>query len=324
MRIGLVGYFGWGNYGDELFFSAFNELFATHDVVIFHDPVQEVLLPDFESLVDSVDAIVIGGGDLLVPSGISWLYWNERFLKKPVFIYGIGVPTWVGSDATALEYYKKFFLHQNVKLICTRDGESAIWVKEYIKPNIEINVYPDIVLASAFPQKLVESRAVGLVLRNQPSYETEMIYRLADLTVQFGLSLKLILLGVGKTLADDYEVINNFKFEKYEISICDTNTLLSREIASCKFVLSMKFHGVIAAYQSGVPFISLSGADKFISFMSQTGNAQYSSYWTDTELPAKFERLIYEGSDFSRRFALTCAAKQGLKKLHHAVTFVQA
>ena len=151
-----------------------------------------------------------------------------------------------------------------------------------------------------------------------------MIHRVADLTVLFGLSLKLILLGTGKTLTDDYEVIDNFKFEKYEIAICGTNTLLSREIASCKFVLSMKFHGVIAAYQSSVPFISLSGADKFISFMSQTGNAQYSSYWTDTELPAKFERLIYDGSDFLTRFALTSAAKQGLKKLHHAVTSVEA
>lgn len=283
-----------------------------------------MLLQDFDALIDSVDAIVIGGGDLLVPSRISWLYWCEQFLKKPVFIYGIGVPIWIGTDQTALEHYKKFLLHKNVKSLCLRDEASAQWIKKHINPRIEIDVYPDIALARAFPQQLVESRAVGLVLRNQPSYETEMIYRLADLTVQFGLSLKLILLGTGKTLADDYEVINNFKFEKYKVSICDTNTLLSREIASCKFVLSMKFHGVIAAYQCGVPFISLSGADKFISFMSQTGNAQYSSYWTDTDLPAKFERLIYEGSDFSRRFALTSAAKQGLKKLLHAVTFVQA
>lgn len=324
MKIGLVGYFGWGNYGDELFFSAFYELFATHEVVIFHDPVQEVLLPDFELLVDSVDVIIIGGGDLLLPSGISWLYWNERFLKKPVFVYGIGVPTWVGSDPTALAHYTKFFLHENVKLLCARDDESAKWLKAQINPKIEIDVYPDIALARAFPQQIVESRTVGLVLRNQPNYETKMIYRLADLTEQFGLSLELILLGTGKTLVDDYEVINNFKFKKYKISICDTNTLLSRQIASCKFVLSMKFHGVIAAYQSGVSFISLSGANNFVSFMSQTGNSQYSSYWTDKELPSKFEKLIYEGSDFSRRFALTAAARQGLKKLHHSVMSVMA
>ena len=129
MKIGLVGYFGWGNYGDGLFLSTFYDLFASHEVVIFHDPVQEVLLQDFAALVDSVDAIVIAGGDLLVPSRISRLYWCEQFLKKPVFIHGIGVPTWIGTDQIALRHYKKFLLNKNVKSLCVRDEASANGLK---------------------------------------------------------------------------------------------------------------------------------------------------------------------------------------------------
>lgn len=315
MRIGLVGYFGWGNYGDELFFEAYRRLFAGHELIIFHDPIGDGFLGNCEQLIDSVDVIVIGGGDLIIPWTRSWLYWDERFLAKPVFIYGVGVPTWGKSDPLVLAHYKKFLSHPNVKMIACRDQESVEWVNSNIAPENEVIFYPDIVLALDFPQRDVASRRVGLILRQQTDYVTANIERLAEKVDAFGYSLRMILLGTGRTLSDDYEVLQKFRLSNYDIVVRDSIEELSREISDCGFVVSMKFHGIVAAYKCGVPFISLSGADKFKAFVRQTGNEQYSSTWSDALLPEKFENLVYSGFDLSRRAILSAEAKNGLNHL---------
>ena len=321
MRIGVVGYFGWGNYGDELFLQIHHQIFAGHELITFHDPIKNELLSNVDQLVESVDAIVIGGGDLLMPWFKSWLYFDERFLTKPVFIFGVGVPDrGISPDPAVLEHYQKFLSHPSVKLFACRDQESIVWIQSHLKLNIEILFYPDMVLSLAFPQCLVESRSVGVVLRNQATYDNVELLKVANLASQFGYSLKLILLGTeGITLADDYQALQHVRIPNCEIVVRDSTLLLSKEIASCKYLLSMRFHGVIAAYKSGVPFISLNIESKFTSFMMQTGNGQYSSYWTDENLSTKFERLVYEGTDLSKRTSLSDAAKNGLTKLTQSV-----
>ena len=64
MNIGLVGYFGSGNYGDELFVELFQRSFAGHELTVLHasaangkHDVAEVMRQD---------AIIVGGGDLLI------------------------------------------------------------------------------------------------------------------------------------------------------------------------------------------------------------------------------------------------------------------
>lgn len=62
MRIGLVGFFGWGNFGDELFFETWQEALRGHELIRMNDLITK---PYFESsaiqMVRSVDAILIGG-----------------------------------------------------------------------------------------------------------------------------------------------------------------------------------------------------------------------------------------------------------------------
>lgn len=319
MRIGLVGYFGWGNYGDELFFEAYQQWFAGHELVIFHDPIQGGFLPNTDQLIESVDAIIIGGGDLVIPWYKSWLYWDERFLRKPVYIFGVGVPTWGKSDPAVLAHYKKFMSHPSVKIISCRDQESVTWINTHIAPGKELSFAPDMVLALRFPQRHVASRDVGLVLRKQDHYVAENLLRVAEQAMELGYSMKLILLGTGKTLGDDYEVFQKIRLPDYNVVVRTSTASLSNEIASCGYLVSMKFHGIVAAYKCGVPFISLSGADKFKSFMKQTGNERYSSTWSDKVLPEKFESLVCEGADFSKSLCLATEARGGLDRLRDAV-----
>lgn len=323
MRIGLVGYFGWGNYGDELFYEIFHQTFSGHELIIFHDPINGRFLPDANQLIDSVDAIIIGGGDLLMPWYKSWLYWDERYLSKPVFVFGVGVPTWDKSDSEVLNHYSTFLSHPNVKMISCRDEESVLWLKTHIRPDKEILFFPDMVLALRFPQQHKQSRDLGLVLRKQSQYVEKELQQVVKYASELGFSIKLIMLGTGKTLNDDYELFNHIRLPNYQIVVRDSIPKLTDEIASCSYLLSMKFHGIVAAYKCGVPFISLSGADKFTSFMTQTGNTRYSSTWADVNLSSKFEHLIYDGMDFSKRSSLSEAADKGLLKLVHSVLAVK-
>ncbi|XOT95774.1 polysaccharide pyruvyl transferase family protein, partial [Alcaligenes pakistanensis] len=127
ITIGLVGFFGWGNFGDELFVRVFEEwLGKSYELKIMNDLTHKPYFSrPLEELVDEVDAIVIGGGDLIIPWAMSDLYWREEYLKKPVFIVGVGVPTWSESNPKIVDRYKKFLTHENVKHVNVRDMESA-------------------------------------------------------------------------------------------------------------------------------------------------------------------------------------------------------
>lgn len=132
IKVGLVGFFGWGNFGDELFVKVFEQwLGDDYELKILNDltckpyftrPVQEV--------VSEVDAIIIGGGDLIIPWSVSDLYWKSEYLEKPVFIVGVGVPTWRQKNIDVIKKYKNFLMHSNVKFINVRDKESANWIKK--------------------------------------------------------------------------------------------------------------------------------------------------------------------------------------------------
>lgn len=323
MKIGLVGYFGWGNYGDELFFEAYKQAFAGHELVIFHDPIKGGFVENANQLITSVDAIIVGGGDLIIPWSKSWLYWDERFLQKPVFVFGVGVPTWGKSDPAVLAHYRKFLSHPNVKMISCRDEESVQWIIKNVSVDKPILFSPDMVLALRFPQQFSTCNSVGIILRKQNDYVVENLLRVDEVAKQFGFSLRLIMLGTGRTLSDDYEVFQQIRLPSYEAVVRDSIEVLSAEIASCRYLISMKFHGIVAAYMCGVPFISLSGADKFKSFMKQTGNEKYSSNWADAALGEKFEKLVYEGTDYSKRTAISAAAKKGLDEMVNAVLMLK-
>ena len=98
LRVGLVGYYGWGNYGDEFFKDVLETELKDCRFRVLHDlgPKGELILDNLKANIAEVDVIMIGGGDLVIPLPLSMLYWRPEFLAKPVVIYGVGVPKWGG------------------------------------------------------------------------------------------------------------------------------------------------------------------------------------------------------------------------------------
>jgi hypothetical protein len=93
-RIGVLGYYGKDNIGDESYKLSFPILFPQYDFIFSDAP-----LPD-------CDGFVLGGGDVVSPTNLELL----RPLKKPKFIL----------SATCVNQYP---LH-DFKLVAVRDDES--------------------------------------------------------------------------------------------------------------------------------------------------------------------------------------------------------
>ena len=94
--VGLVGYYGWGNYGDELFERVFRER-LDHDVrlrLVLDRTARPNAKVSLSRAVSRSDAIVIGGGDLVVPWLDRNIYWSTEYLRRPVFVSGVGAATW--------------------------------------------------------------------------------------------------------------------------------------------------------------------------------------------------------------------------------------
>src|SRR5215210_8078598 len=94
-RVGLVGFYGHGNYGDELFREVFCEhLGESVELRTVLDAGPRGIADRLGGRVRASDAILIGGGDILNPWSMATPYWVRSYLRRPVFIAGVGVPTW--------------------------------------------------------------------------------------------------------------------------------------------------------------------------------------------------------------------------------------
>ena len=94
-RVGITGSLARGNYGDELFVRVYEHwLGQWADLTLLtglHRPwyFQEIRTTQ----VDVMDAVVLGGGDLLCPyrSQIDPDFVNPMYLRRPVYVAGLGV-----------------------------------------------------------------------------------------------------------------------------------------------------------------------------------------------------------------------------------------
>ena len=295
LRVGLVGYYGWGNYGDEFFKDVLETHLQDCSIRVLHDmgPKGELILDNLKANVEEVDVVMIGGGDLVIPFSFSQLYWHEAFLAKPVVIYGVGVPKWGGNDPTVIEKMRKFFQHRSVKKITARDQESAEWISEFLKPKAPVVCAPDIVCAYRHAPVATLEGTFGLVLRHQPNgLNQENTRALLDAVRARGYKARVLMLGTGRTLADDFQTVSRMDLGDCDIVVRDTLDALTEELIACDRVASMKFHGCVMAMTHGVPCLSLSAANKFRNFYTELGKRPWVSSLVDAQLGAKLEAFL--------------------------------
>lgn len=300
-KLGIVGFFGHGNYGDELFWSVFEQYFGRDfDLVLIPDlPTKPYFSTPVSERVSQVDAIVIGGGDLIRPWAVDARYFNKAYLEKPVFMVGLGVP--IRSADPSLNdrphisrRYAAFFQHPNVKFVGLRDDSSRDWVIEHLNPTAPVVSVPDIVCALDLPVAPEKSGRpiLGIATRLRPNQDEPDDYtelaRLASAMQSEGWRVRHLILGTGPVGERDRENADDLVIDGKEIFYSEDLDEISRAIGECSALASMKFHGSVVATMYGVPSMVLIPTSKNRSFMRRIGRDDLLSVFNDETLTERF------------------------------------
>ncbi|WP_171021274.1 polysaccharide pyruvyl transferase family protein [Glutamicibacter sp. V16R2B1] len=306
-RIAMVGYFGWGNFGDELFLEAHKQhLGRDYELVVANDLLAA---PYFSKpvakLVEDFDGVLIGGGDLLNPLRVSDLYWDVAWLNKPTFIYGLGVPRASFRRENVIAQYKKFVQHENCKLIVARDVESYEWIRENLEPGDKLKWYPDPVCAldrpAATPPK---EKTLGVVMREHRSLDQDMshVRKLIDEAKAMDYKIKHLVLATKSLGEGDLKRAQIIAKDDEQIVHSESLSELCAAISSVSALATIKFHGLVVATMYGVPSVAMSVTPKNRNFLRMIERPEMLVSYTDPNLykhlshyPARIHQRVRGG-----------------------------
>ena len=303
-KIALIGYFGWGNFGDELFLSTHHQMLSdTYDLFAANDLTKEPYFSfPVSDLVEKADAFLIGGGDLLNPTRVSPLYWKKEYLEKPVFIYGLGVPRQTHNRPKVIAHYKEFLQHPNCKMVVARDIESYTWIKNNIDPGDKLMWYPDPVCALRRPPATPpKEKTLGVVMREHRSLDPNM-QPVQDLITQardMGYKIKHLVLANMELGKEDMKRAKIIATEGDEIFYSDDLNEMCQAISSCSLLATIKFHGMIVATMYGIPSIAMSVTPKNLNFLRMIERSEMAASYTNPNVkdhlsyyPARIPQLV--------------------------------
>jgi polysaccharide pyruvyl transferase WcaK-like protein len=299
-RIGLVGYFGYGNYGDELFLSVYEKYFYDCELIVIPDspknPTYGAKFADVAKTVETLDAVIIGGGDLFIPKYYAESYFQEALTKRPIYFHGVGVPLWIGEDPAVVARMAKYVNHPSVRKISVRDAESAAWITEKLKPTVAVEHAADMVFSLNFPKvdRPKDRKVFGVVTRKGTpgKIRWDRITSLCERARFYGYEVHNIVLGTGAIRADDLEGLKEWTYT--DMITVDPQNIdeLTKAIGRCHVLASTKFHGCVVAAAYGIPAITMTTTDKFVNLYRDMERSDLVSHFLHDDLVTHLSKYM--------------------------------
>ena len=280
-RCGLVGFYGHGNFGDELFRILFANAFKDWDFYTFMEHCGSVgpakdgrLVKEF---VDCCDIIVIGGGDLIRPGATNHQYFLDEFLRRPCFIHSVGVAKWTGFNKDYVKKLKEFLSHSNVRHISLRDQPSLAWIESQLgaRSSVRPVCHADLAFSGVYPDAKESSTDIGVILRKQQSQkDLSAMHALIKKCDREELSCKFIVLSTEPMKSAESFVVDHFG-EISEVEVPTSIKEMCGTLASCNHIISAKYHGCLIGAIYGKKVLSLLKDTKFRNFFTELGFSSY-------------------------------------------------
>lgn len=291
-RIGITGSLARGNYGDELFVRVYEHwLGSWADLTLLtaiHRPWHFRKIRTAQ--VDLMDAVVLGGGDLLCPYR-EWIdpdFINPMYLRRPVHVAGIGVERdRPDIDTSVVDQWTEFLTNPNVRSISTRDSGSAQWITDHIEPRVAVTSHADLVCALPLPP--IERREgkpiLGIVTRYiRDPKDYRQLEEIAAAYIAKGWRVRHIIGGIEGHGKRDLENAKELNIQGKEILYTKHLDDITRALGECSLLLSMKLHTTVVATMYGVPTVCVHPVAKIRAFMASIGREELVMEPTDPQL----------------------------------------
>lgn len=291
-RIGITGSLARGNYGDELYVRVYEHwLGQWADLTLLTGIYRPWYFRELRTKqVDLMDAVVLGGGDLLCPyrPNIDRDFTNPMYLRRPLHVAGIGVErNRPDIDPSVLAQWTEFLTNPSVRSISTRDPGSADWIKEHVQPEVAVASHADLVCALPLPPvKRGEGTPIlGIVTRHiKNPKEYRLLEEVASTYIEKGWRVRHIIGGVADHGKRDFENAEELKVEGKETLYTQDLDEITRALGECSLLLSMKLHTTLVATMYGVPTVCVNPVVKARAFMAAIGREDLAVSPTDRRL----------------------------------------
>jgi len=302
----IVGYFGYGNFGDDLMLVNLTEFLLSKDIKVrvltknrlneLSNKVEQINISNNTGFLDyhrhfsNFDTVIWGGGTCLYSTnknlrgliGLLKRVLVAKYLKINFIFLGIGIEK---PKNLFYEILYKLILMNSKHLLC-RDIES---VKLANKLNIKASLSHDLSILSVGDHRKSITEANYIVFavagyENVYPYINDIAQYLKSISNYFGKKILLISLHDG--LDDEcnlklYEMLRGTVSVKFYSNI-DVNEKVEI-IKNSYFVISLRLHGIILSDLLGLPVFGISYQDKVKQYLEKEDLYNHKRYFELTE-----------------------------------------
>lgn len=319
MRIGIIGYYGHANAGDERILHCIRSYFARHELFVtsgFGDAWKKI-----EQL-NACDFVLIGGGGLILRGHGRHTRLIEQ-LKPPFGCIGISVEAVHADNMTFIDAIK-----QQAEFIYVRDRRS----QELLDHHPKVITGPDLTFLYPYPPvEPASANTCGVNLRPWYYWNAEYRGRLHQLIERldrrYSFFKKIYFRAkwepekAVRILQENYAELIPFPLYTGNGDQSDTQLLRQffpwtpaifcvEDYARCRNFAGMRLHSLIFACQMGIPFLSLSYQPKNEEFCKSVGLEELSISLYDLSRLAEKIRRLQAGYAGYRERLLAFSAEQ--------------